>query len=93
MAQFSRFHVLCSSEPGPGRKYRQIVASASEDGTFYEVRIFEGSSVKMDPDFKTEGINAEYYTHPTREAADKDADEERDRGLAKGWVLQDPVGN
>ncbi len=93
MVKFSRFHVLYSGAPGDGRKYRQIVASASDDGTFYEVRIFEGKVIKVDPDFKAEGSEAEYYNHPTEEAANKDADGERDKSLADGWLLHDPIRN
>ena len=61
------------------------------DGTFFEVRIFEGEVVQMDPDFNAVGNGAEYYTHQTREAAEKDADEERDRSLAGGWLLYNPT--
>jgi len=88
MARFSRFHVLYSGAPSPGKKFRQIVAGPSEDRTFYEVRIFEGDSVQMDPDFNVVG-GVEYYSHDSVEAADKDADAERDRSLASGWVLYD----
>jgi len=88
MARFSRFHVLYSGTLGPGRKFRQIVAGPSEDHTFYEVRIFEGDSVQMDPDFNALG-GVEYYSHDTVEAADRDADAERDRSLAAGWLLYD----
>ena len=86
MLRFSRFHVLYSGTPSPGRKYRQIVAGASDDGTFYEVRIFEGEVVQMDPDFNAAGNGVEYYPHQTQEAAEKDADAERDRSLAAGWA-------
>ena len=92
MPRFSRFHVLYSGNPtpAPGRKFRQIVAGPSEDRTFYEVRIFEGDSVQKDPDFNAvRGM--EYYSHDTAEAADKDADQERDRSVASGWVLFDPT--
>jgi hypothetical protein len=78
--------VLCSGTSAPGRKFRQIVAGPSQDRTFYEVRIFEGDSVRMDPDFNALG-GVEYYSHDTVEAADKDADAERNRSLASGWVL------
>ncbi len=92
MPRFSRFHVLYSGAPlpAPGRKFRQIVAGPSEDGTFHEVRIFEGDSVQKNPDFNAIR-SAEYYSHDTAEAADKDADHERDRSLAAGWVLYDPA--
>jgi hypothetical protein len=93
MPRFSRFHVLYSGNPTPppGRKFRQIVAGPSEDRTFYEVRIFEGDSVQKDPDFNAvRGM--EYYSHDSAEAADKDADQERDRSVAAGWVLFDPSG-
>jgi hypothetical protein len=90
MPRFSRFHVLYSDTPKPGRKYRQIVAGQSEDHTFYEVRIFEGDVVQMEPDFNAVGTGAEYYSHATREAAEKDADAERDRSLAAGWLLYSP---
>ena len=90
MPRFSRFHVLYSSTPKPGRKYRQIVAGPSEDHTFFEVRLFEGEVIQMDPDFKAVGTNAEYYSHATSEQADKDADAERDRSLAAGWILYGP---
>ena len=89
MPRFSRFHVLYSGTANAGRKFRQIVAGVSDDGTFYEVRIFEGEAVQMDPDFNAVGSAAEYYTHPTKEAAEKDADAERDRSLAAGWLLYD----
>jgi hypothetical protein len=92
MPRFSRFHVLYSSAAIPSRRFRQIVSGASDDGTFYEVRIFEGEMVQMDPDFNAVGNGAEYYTHPTQEAADKDADEERDRSLATGWLVYDVNG-
>jgi len=91
MARFSRFHVLYSGDPKPGRKYRQIVAGPSEDHTFYEVRIFEGDSVQMNPDFNAV-MGAEYYSHDSGEAADKDADQERDRSLGKGWILFEVAG-
>lgn len=91
MAQFSRFHVLYSGEPGPGRRYRQVVSRRSDDGTFFEVRIFEGEVVQMEPNFKQLGDGAEYYTHNTKEEADKDADEERDRSLAAGWLAYNPA--
>ncbi|MGA9461174.1 MAG: hypothetical protein WBV28_00180 [Terracidiphilus sp.] len=87
MPRFNRFHVLYSDHPSPGRKYRQIVAGPSDDGTFYEVRIFEGEVVQMDPDFNVVGTGAEYYSHDTKEAAENDADTERDRSLAAGWML------
>jgi hypothetical protein len=87
MPRFSRFHVLYSDTPKPGRKYRQIVAGPSDDRTFYEVRIFEGEVVQMDPDFNAIGAGAEYYSHATGEEADKDADAERDKSLEAGWLL------
>jgi hypothetical protein len=90
MAKFNRFHVLYSDVPGPSQRYRQIVAMRSNDGTFYEVRIFEGKVVQMDPDFSAEGSGAEYYMHETMEAADADADAERDRSLEAGWLLYSP---
>lgn len=86
MARFSRFHVLYSDSPKPGKKYRHIVAGPSDDGTFYEVRIFEGDAVQTDPDFNAVGTDSEYYAHSTADAADKDADGERDRSLAAGWI-------
>jgi hypothetical protein len=89
MPRFNRFHVLYFAQPSHGRKYRHIVAGPSEDGTFYEVRIFEGEVVQMDPDFKAR-TGVEYYSHDTKEAAEKDADSERDRSLAAGWVLYSP---
>ena len=92
MAKFSRFHVLYSDVPGSGQRYRQIVAMRSDDGTFYEVRIFEGKVVQMDPDFSAEGGGGGYYIHETIEAADNDADAERDRSLAAGWLLYSPPG-
>ena len=52
-----------------------------------EVRIFEGEVVQMDPDFNAAGNGVEYYPHQTQEAAEKDADAERDRSLAAGWLL------
>jgi len=85
--------VLYSDEPGAARKYRHIVACRSEDGTFYEVRIFESDALQRDPDFKAETYGAEYYIHPTSESADKDADDERNRSLAAGWQLQALPGN
>jgi hypothetical protein len=91
MPRFSRFHVLCSGSPSSGQKYRQIVSRPSDDGTFFEVRIFEGEVVQMDPDFNAEGNGAEYYSHDSGAAADKDADEERDRSLAAGWILYSPT--
>jgi hypothetical protein len=42
----------------------------------------------MDPDFNALG-GIEYYSHDTVEAADRDADAERDRSLAAGWLLYD----
>ena len=45
----------------------------------------------MNPDFNAEGNGAEYYSHDTGAAADKDADEERDRSLAAGWILYSPT--
>jgi hypothetical protein len=90
MPRFSRFHVLYSETPKPGRKFRQIVAGPSDDRTFFEVRIFEGESVQMDPDFNAAGPGVEYYSHPTGEEANKDADAERDRSLAAGWLLYNP---
>jgi len=90
MSRFSRFHVLCwgAPNPSPGRKFRQIVAGPSEDRTFYEVHIFEGDEVRKAPDFNVMR-GGEYYPHDTAEAADKDADQERDRSLGSGWVLYD----
>ena len=87
MSRFNRFHVLYSGSPGPGRKYRHIVAGPSDDRTFYEVRIFEGEVIQMNPDFNAAGSGTEYYSHETREAAEKDADAERDRSIAAGWLL------
>lgn len=83
--------MLYSGDPKPGRKYRQIVAGPSSDQTFYEVHIFEGDSVVMDPDFNAI-TGMEYYSHDTGEAADKDADQERDRSLAAGWILYETPG-
>ena len=91
MSRFSRFHVLYSAEPKPGRKYRQIVAGPSEDLLFYEVRIFEGDSVQMNPDFNAI-TGMEYYSHDTVDAANKDVDQERDRSLAAGWILYEAPG-
>ena len=71
MPRFSRFHVLYSDTPKPGRKYRQIVAGPSDDRTFYEVRILEGEVVQMDPDFNAVGTGAEYYSHATGERRTK----------------------
>ena len=34
----------------------------------------EGEVVQMNPDFNAEGNGAEYYSHDTGAAADKDAD-------------------
>jgi hypothetical protein len=90
MPRFSRFHVLYFDTAKLGRRYRQIVAGPSDDGTFYEVRIFEGEVVQMDPDFKAAGTDTEYYPHATGEAANKDADQECDRGLAAGWLPYNP---
>lgn len=89
MPRFSRFHVLYSGNPSPHHKFRHIAAGPSEDGTFYEVRIFEGDEIQTDPDFNAIGLGSEYYSHETKEAADKDADSERDRGLATGWFVYD----
>src|SRR5579863_9555903 len=91
MPRFSRFHVLYGGSSSPGRKYRQIVSGPSDDGTFFEVRIFEGEAIQMDPDFNAVGIGAEYYSHPTAGEADQDADAERDRSLASGWMLHNPT--
>lgn len=91
MPRFSRFHVLYSADPKPGRRYRQIVAGPSADHTFYEVRIFEGDSVQKDPDFNAI-TGMEYYSHDSGEAANKDADQERDRSLAAGWILDEVSG-
>ncbi|HEX4283622.1 MAG TPA: hypothetical protein VHZ28_00930 [Terracidiphilus sp.] len=90
MPRFSRFHVLYGGSPSPGRKYRHIVAGASEDGTFFEVRIFEADAVQMEPDFNAVGTDSEYYSHATENEANKDADSERDKSLAAGWQLYKP---
>jgi hypothetical protein len=90
MRQFSRFYVFYSGEPGPGRRYRQIVSRPSDDGEHYEVSIFEGEVVQTDPNFSALGDGAEYYTHNSQAEADKDADEERDKTLALGWFHYDP---
>ena len=90
MPRFSRFHVLYTDTPKPGRKYRQIVAGPSDDCTFYEVRIFEGEVIQIDPDFNAVGTGSEYYSHVTGEEAEKDADTERDKSLAAGWLLYSP---
>ncbi|HTB97318.1 MAG TPA: hypothetical protein VK716_09945 [Terracidiphilus sp.] len=91
MPRFSKFHVLYSDAPGAPRKYRHIAACPSEDGTFYEVHIFEGDSIQRDPDFKAEVTGHEYYIHPTLESAEKDADDEKNRSLSSGWQLQNPL--
>jgi hypothetical protein len=87
MGKFSRFYVFHSEAPEPGHKYRQVVAHRSDDGSAFEVRIFQGDVIRTEPDFKGETADAEHYFHATEEAANKDADDERDRCLATGWVL------
>lgn len=87
MRTFTRFHVLYKQDPEQKGQYWQITAGPSDDGSRFEVRMFGGDVIQSDPEFETNNPDAECYTHLNKESANQDADNERDRRLATGWLL------
>ena len=86
MARITRHYVLYNNEPVPDLRYRQIVSRASDEGDSFQLRVFGGEVVTVEP-FEAKNADAEMDVFPTSQEADKAADEERDRSLAAGWFL------
>jgi len=64
------------------RRYRQIAVVEKEQ---FEVRIFEGNVVQLEPKFIAESTNAEVYFHPDVKDAIADAEKEFKESFADGW--------
>jgi hypothetical protein len=64
------------------RRYRQIAVVEKEQ---FEVRIFEGEVLQLEPQFAAKNSYAEVYLHPTLEAAITDAEKEFGEGSDGGW--------
>jgi hypothetical protein len=83
-------HVLYKKQlPGARPVYRQI-AVVEQAGRF-EVRVFGGEVVQMDPKFIAESSDAEVHMHPTFTEAMADADSEFRRSVSsRKWEPYDP---
>jgi hypothetical protein len=70
-------------EPKAGNRYRQIVVVEKES---FEVRIFEGAVLRVEPKFAADNPDAEVYLHPTLKDALADADKEAQESKEAGWI-------
>jgi hypothetical protein len=74
--------VLYRDDPQPGEEFRQIVVVELEQ---FQVRIFEGTVVQLDPKFLVENPDAEYFLHGTLKEALADVEKEVAESVAHGW--------
>lgn len=74
--------VLYKAGPAPGNRYRQIAVIEKNQ---FEVRIFEGGVVQVDPEFIANSSDAEIYFHPTLRDALADVEKEFADSVAAGW--------
>ncbi len=82
---YSQVHanrVLYRDDPQPGQEFRQIVVVELEQ---FQVRIFEGTVIQLDPKFLVENPNAEYFLDSTLKEALADAEKEFAQSVADGW--------
>ena len=75
--------VLYREGPQPGNEFRQIVVVELEQ---FQVRIFEGAVVQLDPQFLVNNPDAEYYLHNTLQEALADVESEFEQSVENGWL-------
>ncbi len=81
--------VLYKTAPGisAGRRFRQIAVVEKNQ---FEVHLFEGDVVQLDPKFIAQASDAEVHFHPDLKSALKDANEEFQQSIENGWRPYDP---
>jgi hypothetical protein len=75
--------VLYRDVPQPGINFRQIALVEAEQ---FQVRIFEGSVVQLNPKAIFDNPDAEFHLHGTLEEARADVEQEFNASLANGWL-------
>jgi hypothetical protein len=74
--------VLYKPAPVASSRFRQIVVVEKEQ---FEVRIFEGAVVQLDPEFIANCSDAEVVFHPTLQSAREDVNKEFQDSISAGW--------
>jgi hypothetical protein len=80
--------VLYRPQVQVGSRYRQIVIVEKEN---FEVRVFDGDVVQLEPQFLADSTDAVITFHPTLNEAIQDAEKEFRDSASEGWEPYDPL--
>jgi len=82
-SEVHRHYVLYNGVPRVGTRYKDIAVVEQDQ---FEVRIFEGDVLQIQPEFTVKVSRSETHSHATLSLAIADAQKECETLEAAGWV-------